>query len=251
MKKTLILSALLLSVFYCLGDQLSYLTKDQALKATIYLRKIPTVVLWCACCEGDNPKRTVTISNVFYEYTGTENFFQVILEGVDNNQKKIKEEIDLAYVHVNIDGDAKCLGLELGLECDPCTQPFPYPKGKGSNTAKETNAKNITPINNLVYYYEKEATLKGELMELRYTNLAGDWNTTYILVLDHPIKVISTNENYETQENVKEVQIGFDSERVHEPGAYVLEQIKVTGVLYGESTVNDRRPVIMVSAKIE
>jgi len=127
MKKTIAL--FILATFISLNtkaDQLAWLSKENALKATSYLRNQTNVILWCACCEGNNPKQLITITNVYYEKTGTEEYYHIMLEGQNANDQKINEELDLAYVHVNKDGMAVCLGLELGLECAPCTKPFPY-----------------------------------------------------------------------------------------------------------------------------
>ena len=135
MKIKLLIIILLISTF-CKADQLADLTKDEALKATEYLRRQSTVVLWCACCEGNNPKQIVTVSNVYFEATGDGQLYHIILEGTDNNQRSIKEELDLAYVHINKNGMAVCVGKELGYECDPCTVPFLYP-----------NSNSLTPSN--------------------------------------------------------------------------------------------------------
>ena len=37
---------------------------------------------------------------------------------------ELDQEIDLAYVHVNIEDMFYCLGQQLGYECDPCIDPF-------------------------------------------------------------------------------------------------------------------------------
>jgi hypothetical protein len=73
-------------------------------------------------------KKLVFISNVSFQYTDFENYYQVKLNGIDANGDIISEELDLAYVYVEVNGKAKCLGLHLGLECDPCSLPFTYPK---------------------------------------------------------------------------------------------------------------------------
>ncbi len=125
MKIKLLILILLISTF-CKADQLAALTKDEALKATEYLRSQSTLILWCACCEDNSPKQIAKVSNVYYEATGIDQLYHVMLVGTDNNQKSVKEELDLAYVHINKNGMAVCLGKELGYECTPCTDPFPY-----------------------------------------------------------------------------------------------------------------------------
>lgn len=145
MKKTVVLFILATLVsLNTKADQLAWLSKENAMKATSYLRNQTNVILWCACCEGNNPKQLVTITNVYYEKTGTEDYYHIMLEGQSNSNKTINEELDLAYVHVNKDGMAVCLGRELGLECDPCTNPFVY-------TSSNLSSNNTRPTLNGTY----------------------------------------------------------------------------------------------------
>ena len=149
-KQILLLLILNIISFSLFADQLSAITKEQALKATQYLREQSTVILWCACCEGNNPKQVVTVTNVYYESAGFEDYFTVVLEGVDNNQKTIKEHLDLAYVHVNKNGTAYCVGQELGFTCDPCTKPFPFLNSTINTAVLDSNS---TSIDSKKYYF--------------------------------------------------------------------------------------------------
>ena len=67
----------------------------------------------------------VLISSVSYKQV-SEEYYQVVLVGKTRDGQTITEELDLAYVHVNINGEARCLGAVLAYECDPCTEPFPF-----------------------------------------------------------------------------------------------------------------------------
>jgi hypothetical protein len=121
-----ILFSIILLVFtsnICKADQLAYLSKDQAQKATTFLQTQTEVLLWCACCDNDT-KIIVKVSKIYYEYTANKEFYHIFLEGIDRNGKQVKEELDLAYVHINKNGKAYCVGKELGFKCDPCTETF-------------------------------------------------------------------------------------------------------------------------------
>jgi hypothetical protein len=106
------------------GDQLMYLSLEQAKAATEFLQKQKQAILWCGCCEND-PKVMVTISRVDYFHVEGA-FYFVILRGETASGKYIEERLDLAYVHVNVGGKAKNLGRELKINCDPCTEPFKW-----------------------------------------------------------------------------------------------------------------------------
>lgn len=124
MKRIFISIIIIISSFLSIkADQLAYLSKDQAQKATTYLQKQSEVLLWCACCDKD-PKQIVKVSKVYYEYTGNKVFYHIFLIGMNQNGKQVKEELDIAYVHINKNGKAYCVGKELGFKCDPCTDTF-------------------------------------------------------------------------------------------------------------------------------
>jgi len=128
MKRIIVTLAVLSFIFIsCCADHLAYLSKDQAQKATIYLQKQTEVLLWCACCDKD-PKLIVKVSKVYYEYIGNKQFYHIILIGINQKGKQVKEELDLAYVHIIKNGKWYSLGHELGFKCDPCTEPFIFKK---------------------------------------------------------------------------------------------------------------------------
>ena len=124
--KNLLLTVLFsISTNFLFADQLSYITKAQADSAIVVLRNQSEVLLWCACCDND-PKQIVKVSKVYYEYTGNKEFYHIFLIGINQNGKQVKEELDLAYVHINKNGKAYCVGKELGFKCDPCTDTFTW-----------------------------------------------------------------------------------------------------------------------------
>ena len=104
------------------ADQLQILNFEQAEAAVAYLSEEEYVILYCGCCETDE-MTLVIISSVYYEEVG-EDEYVVHVAGVDADGNELDTEIDLAYVHVNIEDMFYCLGQQLGYECDPCIDPF-------------------------------------------------------------------------------------------------------------------------------
>jgi hypothetical protein len=124
MKKIFFLIIILVSSC-AFADQLAYITKEQAEKTIAYFndKNIKEVVLWCACCDN-NPKILVNVTNVYYKYTGYENYYQVYIAGSTPEGDVINEGVDLAYVHIKKKDKWYCLGKKLKFECDPCTKSF-------------------------------------------------------------------------------------------------------------------------------
>lgn len=112
------------------ADQLQWVTLNQAKETAEFLATQEQVILWCACCDGE-AKELVGVVSVTYELVAgspnmTEEFYQVLLNGVTLDGETFTEAIDLAYVHVNVNGLAFPLAVTLGYECDPCTEPFAW-----------------------------------------------------------------------------------------------------------------------------
>jgi hypothetical protein len=82
--------------------------------ATEYLLKESKVILWCACCDAKQ-KELVTITDVTYSHTGYEDFYELTITGTNADGATVNKAIDLAYVHVKIGNDAKCLGKVLDM----------------------------------------------------------------------------------------------------------------------------------------
>jgi hypothetical protein len=104
------------------ADQLQILNFEQADAAVAYLSEEEYVIIYCGCCETDE-MAIVFISSVYYEEVG-EDEYVVHIAGVDADGNELDTEIDLAYVHVNIEDMHYCLGKMLDYECDPCIDPF-------------------------------------------------------------------------------------------------------------------------------
>lgn len=125
MKKIILFALLTAFSKVSFADQLAYISKQQAEETVTYFedKDIKHVVLWCACCEND-PKVKVTVSRIYYKYTGYEKYYEVHIVGKTSDGRSIDEGVDLAYVHIKKSGKWYCLGKELGFECDPCTKVF-------------------------------------------------------------------------------------------------------------------------------
>ncbi len=106
------------------ADQWMYLNLNQARAATAYLRNEKQVILWCACCS-DETKTMVNVTSVNYYHVEGE-FYFVVVRGTTSKGESVEQYVDLAYVHVNVQGKAKCLAQELKISCDPCTKPFKW-----------------------------------------------------------------------------------------------------------------------------
>jgi hypothetical protein len=123
MKKSVVMLALLLTSFFAKADQLAALTREQAEKAVAYLKKEPTVILWCSCCEREEMSR-VTINEVFIKADKSGKYYSVVLKGRDEEGKEVEEFLDLAYVFVKKGKKGQSLGKVLKFKCDPCINSF-------------------------------------------------------------------------------------------------------------------------------
>jgi hypothetical protein len=146
-KLTLSLLFILLS-FYAKADQLAYITQAQA-EAAVEMLKVKTeLMLFCGCCEGDD-KKYIRVMNVAYRHTGHENYYEVVVDGYDQNDLPISRPVDLAYVFTNDKGIASCVGKQLGFACDPCQNLFPWievPKKDEIVAAKPTNMEEVRAL---------------------------------------------------------------------------------------------------------
>ncbi|MFM7823685.1 MAG: hypothetical protein ACKPB3_07915 [Bacteroidota bacterium] len=106
------------------ADQLMYLSLKNAKAATEYLQTQKQAILWCACCT-DEAKQLINVTSVNY-YLVEADYYFVILRGTTPTGELVEKRLDLAYIHVNVQGKAKCLGQVLKITCDPCTKPFKW-----------------------------------------------------------------------------------------------------------------------------
>jgi hypothetical protein len=123
---------IILLIFFCThakADQLAWISKEQAEKTIEFfeMNEIYEVVLWCGCCDHDHVQK-ISITNIFFRYTGTDQFYEVVIEGIDEMGEEFSNAVDLAYVHIQAESFAHCLGIALEFECDPCTPPFDWPE---------------------------------------------------------------------------------------------------------------------------
>lgn len=127
MKKLLFIVLIVFAVKLSYSDQLAWITKEQAEKTVAYFEDegITQVVLWCACCNNDK-KVKVTVSKIFYRRTAEPDYYEVVLEGITDRGNFVSDPVDLAYVHIKRGSKWRCLGKELGFECDPCTKAFKF-----------------------------------------------------------------------------------------------------------------------------
>lgn len=122
MRKLVLLFALCTCFFMtAMADDLQYMSESQAKKAVSLLQKQKYVLLYCSCCaEGYDSKTYVKLESVSYRYTGYQEFYEVLVEGVDSNGNKVSETIDLAYTYIRKKKNADCVGLVLKFFCMPC-----------------------------------------------------------------------------------------------------------------------------------
>lgn len=117
-----------------------------------------------------------------------------------------------------------------------------------NNSSKKNDSITVKSVEQ-EYIFENEITVTGILYELPYENAAGTEMKTHILSLGKAIKVVSKSTEYETQDLVEEIQVAFNEE-TPDPSIYIDKKITVKGVVYSSQTIHDKRPVVMVEAKV-
>jgi hypothetical protein len=107
------------------ADQQAILSKAEAEKTVAFLEDHVEIILYCGCCSNDTYTK-LALTKVSYECESS-NWCRVRVQGVDvETQSELSKTIDLAYAWVNIDGVAKNLAWEVGLNADPCTPNFDW-----------------------------------------------------------------------------------------------------------------------------
>jgi len=124
MRKLVLLFVLCTCLFMsAMADNLLYMTKSQAKQAAKFLQKQKYVLLYCSCCsDGNDYKTYVKLKSVSYRYTGHQEYYEVLVKGVDSNGNKVSEHIDLAYTYFQANEYADCVGLALEFYCLPCVE---------------------------------------------------------------------------------------------------------------------------------
>jgi hypothetical protein len=107
------------------ADQQAILHQEEAEKTVAFLKKQNELILYCACCSRDTQTKML-LTKVSYECEAS-NWCKVRVEGTDVvTQETINKTIDLAYAWVNVEGVARNLAWEMGLNASPCTDPFDW-----------------------------------------------------------------------------------------------------------------------------
>ena len=102
------------------ADQLAYLSKTDADRGAKVIKETQSLVLYCACCSNYSVQK-VEITNVTVKYTGYEEYYEIIIEYIDDKGNEQSEAIDLAYVWTMQNGKYVTIGQILELEHDPCS----------------------------------------------------------------------------------------------------------------------------------
>lgn len=128
MKTLLSVWLFVIAVNISYSDQLAWITEEEAQKTVDYFKEneIKNVILWCACCDNDT-KLKIKVTRIYYRAVeGQKDYYEVWIEGKDKDDKRLKQSVDLAYVHIKKAGEWNCLGTVLEFKCDPCTKPFKF-----------------------------------------------------------------------------------------------------------------------------
>jgi hypothetical protein len=114
------------------ADQLAWINKDEAIKAVNLLNNNKNVVLFCGCCEDDTKQRKSLTAARYTQVSEDRAYYNVSIMYEDKG-KSDWHDVDLAYIHIEIDGLWHSVGKALGMQCDPCTLPFSL---NNNNTTK-------------------------------------------------------------------------------------------------------------------
>lgn len=113
-----------LVLFFCLSfqveaDQLAYLKKEDAEKAVKELQQYSGIWLFCGCCD-DKSMEYILPKKIYIKYTNYEDWYEVVVEYIDQNFVYKTITLDLAYVWVRYGSKYKTIGKILRLKHDPC-----------------------------------------------------------------------------------------------------------------------------------
>ncbi|MCS6822016.1 MAG: hypothetical protein NZ551_09110 [Microscillaceae bacterium] len=134
--------------------QLCQLDRKNAELATNFLKTQPDIVIFAACEKNDIARKVILSEVKIISSPDSERLFEIFVKGTimlsfqvkDDKiiNKKVEnipfeETIDLAYTYICTGSyysetekyfysEATCLGIYLGYDCNPCIDPFEYPK---------------------------------------------------------------------------------------------------------------------------
>ena len=106
-------------IFPAKADQLSYLSKKEAKKASRVMKKLDSVYLFCGCCD-ENVIEVARTVKVEVKFTGYKSYYEIILTYKDQKNNLQTRPVDLAYVWSNKNKKLQTIGQILKLEHDPC-----------------------------------------------------------------------------------------------------------------------------------
>ena len=160
-------------VTYLKADQLALIDKANAIKAVQFLRLNSDVVLFCGCCDGDIKKKIHVYQAIYKQDPKYKEYYEVSIKyEYQGDSIAGWEPLDLAYVHTQINGLWTPLGKVIGMECDPCVEPFVF--ASNANTKNELRTAAIAQVPNNVTCTEQKFQNEeggGPLMALINTNL--------------------------------------------------------------------------------
>lgn len=122
------------------ADQHILLSRENAERAAAYLNKQKEVILYCACCTGDNPLKVSIAEASVEDYKGYGT--GVRLKGVDQYKNSINRFVDLAYVWVKSNKEAINFAKVLNLPCRPCAELLDWKSMEEKQAKTETSGLN-------------------------------------------------------------------------------------------------------------
>lgn len=111
--------------FLSQADQQSVLFEEDAQRTVEYLQTQQEILLYCGCCSNDTYDK-ITLNEVSYECEAS-NWCRVRVKGINKvSGEEVDTSIDLAYAWVNVEGAARNLAWEVGLNSSPCVSSFDW-----------------------------------------------------------------------------------------------------------------------------
>jgi hypothetical protein len=120
---------------FAFADQLLWINKNDAIKAVNFLNHHSEAMLFCGCCDEDVQQEIHIYSARYSQVPEDKSFYKVSLTyGYNGDSIAGWLDVDLAYIHTEIDGLWTSVGKYLGMECDPCIMPFTTEKTPATST---------------------------------------------------------------------------------------------------------------------
>ena len=102
-------------------------------------------------------------------------------------------------------------------------------------------------------YEPENVTLNGKLVRLQMKNVSGQKETIYVLRLKTPVCVnADANNEYNPKQNeIKDIQLAFDAEKLKSSRPLLNKNVSVSGTLFGEHTQHHFTKVLMMVSEIK